>query len=401
MKKLLVLLLFVPLIAFSQVQLHEWNDSYYSKYNYSTFPSLSVINQKIDVNNIDYALFNAAIFYCTNIQRIRYSRNPFIHSPSLEKAAQDHSKDMVIYNFYSHTSPVIGKRSMSDRLRIVGISNTSSAENIYDKNESEPTYWSFALSLVDGWMDSPGHRDNILNSNLTYLGCGTYYYKNLEWENYFWVKSTQNFSSGGGTRETNNNNNQNTIKRKVTNIPNSIKNKPYKFLIKPGASFYSDISQFEDGDKIFNLTDLSIDNNLYSILLGYRKVPAPSNNSPSKSGRDNNRGDIYGVMFNYGVLSDYSYNNLNSSGLDFKELHIVYSWKEFFRISYGHGTYLQDEILYNLTRNYDYKVISSGVNLRFGRITTEFNISLLSDDDFQSVYNRIDIGLGLNLYLIK
>ena len=106
-------------------------------------------------------------------------------------------------------------------------------------------------------------------------------------------------------------------------------------------------------------------------------------------------------MFNYGVLSDYSYNNLNSSGLDFKELRIVYSWKEFFRISYGHGTYLQDEILYNLTRNYDYKVISSGVNLRFGRITTEFNISLLSDDDFQSVYNRIDIGLGLNLYLIK
>lgn len=401
MKKLLLLLLFVPVITFSQVQLNEWNDSYYSKYNYSTFQSLSVINQKIDVNNIDYALFNAAIFYCTNIQRIRYSRNPFIHSPSLEKAAQDHSKDMVIYNFFSHTSPVIGKRSMSDRLRIVGISNTSSAENIYDNNESEPTYWSFALSLVDGWMDSPGHRDNILNSNLTYLGCGTYYYNNLDLKNtiILRVKSTQNFSSGGGAYATNNN--QNAVKRKGANMPNSINKKPYKFLIKPGASLYSAISKFEEGDNIFNLTDISLDNKLYSILLGYRKVPTSSYNSNSNSGRDRARGDIYGVLFNYGVLSDYSYNNLNASGVYFKEIHVVYSWREFLRLSYGHGTYLQDDIFSNLLSNNDYKVISSGVNLRFGRITTEFNISLLSEDNFQSVYNRIDIGLGLNLYLIK
>ena len=28
-----------------------------------------------------------------------------------------------------------------------------------------------------------------------YLGCGVYYYENLEWKDYFWVKATQNFSS--------------------------------------------------------------------------------------------------------------------------------------------------------------------------------------------------------------
>ena len=121
MRNLLFLLLFLPTIAFSQVQLHEWDDSYYSKYNYSTFQSLSVIHQKMDVNNIDYALFNAAIFYCTNLQRGRNGRKPFMHSSSLEKAAQGHSKDMVEYNFYSHTSLELGNlaRSYMDQGKLV------------------------------------------------------------------------------------------------------------------------------------------------------------------------------------------------------------------------------------------------------------------------------------------
>ena len=185
--------LLIPLAIFSQVRLHDWNNSYYDKYNYSTFQSLDIIHQEIDKNNIDYQLFNAAIFYCTNIQRVKYGKRPFIHSPALEKAAQGHSEDMVNYNFYSHTSTVRGKRSMSDRLKKVGIVYSYAAENIYDKNEINPTYWSFALSLVQGWMDSKGHRKNILNSNYDYLGCGVYYYQNLEWKNYFWVRSTQNF----------------------------------------------------------------------------------------------------------------------------------------------------------------------------------------------------------------
>jgi len=146
MRNLLFLLLFLPTIAFSQVQLHEWDDSYYSKYNYSTFQSLSVIHQKMDVNNIDYALFNAAIFYCTNIERVINSRNPFMHSSSLEKAAQGHSKDMAIYNFFSHTSSVSGKRSMSNRLALVGINNCYTGENIALRS-AKASYWNLSLAL--------------------------------------------------------------------------------------------------------------------------------------------------------------------------------------------------------------------------------------------------------------
>lgn len=198
MKKTLIitaLIIGLSVLSTAQLKLHKWNNDHYETYTYETFRKLDIVNQKIDPKNIDYKLFNAAIFYRTNIERVEHKKDRFIHSSALEKCAQDHSKNMVKKNFYSHTSPVKGMENMSQRLESVGITNVYSGENIYDKFEREPTYWSFASSLVKGWMDSKGHKRNILNSNYKYLGCGVCYYYNKEWTEYFWVKSTQNFSS--------------------------------------------------------------------------------------------------------------------------------------------------------------------------------------------------------------
>ncbi len=198
MKKTLILtILFIGLsgIIEAQLKLHKWKDSHYDKYTCESFQKLDIIKQKIDPKNIDYKLFKAAIFYRTNIERVKHKKDRFKHSVALEKAAHGHSKNMVKLDFYSHTSPVKGKENMSLRLESVGIKNVYSAENIYDTYEKDPTYWSFASGLVEGWMDSKGHKRNILNSNYKYLGCGVYYYINKEWKQYFWVKSTQNFSS--------------------------------------------------------------------------------------------------------------------------------------------------------------------------------------------------------------
>jgi uncharacterized protein YkwD len=373
--------------VFSQVSLHVWNNNYYNKYNYSTFQSLDIIHKEIDFNNIDYPLFNAAIFYCTNIQRVKYNKARYIHSPGLEKAAQGHSKDMVVYNFFSHTSSVTGKRTVKDRVNVYGISDA--AENIALNYGKSTTYWSFALKLVEQWMNSPGHRTNILNEQYKYLGCGVYASSSSDGM----VKATQNMIWGSG--------NTNTTTNTNPNPPDSKKDKPYKFLIKIGTSIYSDISNFEKGDNIFDLSDITIDNRLHSVLLGYRKGLSSSNDRFSNSGRDMNRGNLYGLLYNYGVLSDVSYDNLNASDLGFKELHLVYSWKEFFRISYGHGTYSEDEIFSSLLENKDYQIIGSGVNLRFGRITTDFNLSFLSLDNFKTTYNRFDVGVGINLYFIR
>lgn len=179
--------------GWSQLHLHEWNNSYYASYHSSTFKNESVIHQKINPNNIDYPLLNAAIFYRTNEERVKYGRSEFQHSPTLEQVAFNHSKDMVMYNFYSHKSPVPGKESMSDRIKSMGLNYKSCAENIYDFFLSQPSYWEMANGLVEGWMNSEGHKRNILNPELHFLGCGIYHYENPQWSGYFWVKSTQNF----------------------------------------------------------------------------------------------------------------------------------------------------------------------------------------------------------------
>ena len=187
----IIFFLIIPLAIFSQVRLHDWNNSYYDKYNYSTFQSLAIIHQEIDENNIDYQLLNAAIFYCTNIQRVKYGKKPFIHSPALEKAAQGHSEDMARYDFFSHTSSVRGKRSMSDRLALVGIKNCYTGENVALRKINS-SYWNLALSLLDQWMNSSGHKQNILDNNYDYLGCGSYDYIERNYSGTY-VKSTQNF----------------------------------------------------------------------------------------------------------------------------------------------------------------------------------------------------------------
>ena len=192
---LFFIFLFLVKINLAQLELHRWSDDFYRKYNSDSFQKLEIVNQKIDVVNIDYPLLNAAIFYSTNLQREKYRKIPFIFSKYLTKAAQEHSQDMVEFKFYSHTSKVRGKKTMSERLKLVGISNAFTAENIFDFFLKSPTYWSLAQGLVNGWMESKGHRANILNKNYEYLGCGSKNYFNKDWIDSFYVKSTQNFSS--------------------------------------------------------------------------------------------------------------------------------------------------------------------------------------------------------------
>jgi uncharacterized protein YkwD len=153
------------------------------------------VYQKIDPHNIDYSLLNAAIFYCTNLQRYKYKMIPLKHSSALERAAQKHSKNMVKKNFYSHRNHSRVNKTVKDRLESEGIKGGYIGENISWDFEKDPSYWSFALLVVKGWMGSPGHKRNILDKDFKYLGCSAYYYKDPEWVDLFNAKSTQNFSS--------------------------------------------------------------------------------------------------------------------------------------------------------------------------------------------------------------
>ncbi|WP_393101650.1 CAP domain-containing protein [Streptomyces sp. LN325] len=99
----------------------------------------------------------------TNAERAGEGLPPLLADTPLTVAAQAHSDDMVARAFYSHTSPD-GSRPW-DRAAAAGSTRRTIGENIACGQRS-------AAEVVRGWMDSPGHRANILKPDFTHIGVG-------------------------------------------------------------------------------------------------------------------------------------------------------------------------------------------------------------------------------------
>ncbi|MEU9173554.1 CAP domain-containing protein [Streptomyces sp. NPDC048420] len=99
----------------------------------------------------------------TNRERARAGLPPLAVDPLLARAAQAYSTDMAVRAFYSHTSPE-GTQPW-DRAAAAGSTRRSIGENIACGQRS-------AAEVVEGWMNSPGHRANILKPDFTHIGIG-------------------------------------------------------------------------------------------------------------------------------------------------------------------------------------------------------------------------------------
>ncbi|MFG2460174.1 CAP domain-containing protein [Streptomyces sp. NPDC048523] len=99
----------------------------------------------------------------TNRERARAGLPPLAVDPLLARAAQAYSTDMAVRAFYSHSSPE-GSRPW-DRAAAAGSNRRSIGENIACGQRS-------AGEVVEGWMNSPGHRANILKPGFTHIGIG-------------------------------------------------------------------------------------------------------------------------------------------------------------------------------------------------------------------------------------
>ncbi|MET9985254.1 CAP domain-containing protein [Streptomyces rochei] len=99
----------------------------------------------------------------TNRERARAGLPALAVDPRLTAAAQAHSADMVARDFYSHTDPDGGRPW--DRAAAAGAARRTVGENIACGQRSP-------ADVVEGWMNSPGHRANILEADFTHLGIG-------------------------------------------------------------------------------------------------------------------------------------------------------------------------------------------------------------------------------------
>ncbi|MER5386310.1 CAP domain-containing protein [Streptomyces sp. NPDC002688] len=99
----------------------------------------------------------------TNAERASAGLPPLSADTPLTTAAQAHSADMVARDFYAHTSPEGGQPW--DRAAAAGCTRRTIGENIACGQRSP-------AEVVQGWMDSPGHRANILKPDFTHIGIG-------------------------------------------------------------------------------------------------------------------------------------------------------------------------------------------------------------------------------------
>ena len=189
-------ILFIPHILIAQ------RDSLLYKMTTADFMKLSEVNKPIDARNPNNSLIDAALFHLTNEQRILHKLPKFTYSYSLHKATNEHSEAMINQDFYNHENPYSpANRKMTDRIFLYTWEFKEMAENIAQhdilggsdekycfeipRNNQDyvflscetkkplpmRTYAELARSVVNGWMNSPHHRENILNPRLKSLAC--------------------------------------------------------------------------------------------------------------------------------------------------------------------------------------------------------------------------------------
>ncbi len=107
--------------------------------------------------------FEQQVVNLTNAERTKAGLAPLkIYSPLMD-VAEAKSLDMAKNNYFSHTSPTYG--SPFDQIKAAGISYRAAGENIAQGQRTPQ-------QVVQAWMDSPGHRQNIMNASYTHIGVG-------------------------------------------------------------------------------------------------------------------------------------------------------------------------------------------------------------------------------------
>lgn len=107
--------------------------------------------------------FEKQVVDLTNAERTKKGLKPLQVDNQLAKAAGVKSQEMSDKKYFDHNSPTYG--SPFDMMKKFGVSYSYAAENIAMGQRSPQ-------EVVQAWMNSQGHRQNIMNPNFTHIGVG-------------------------------------------------------------------------------------------------------------------------------------------------------------------------------------------------------------------------------------
>ncbi len=121
-------------------------------------------------NLLSVAGFETAIFKITNQYRAKYQLPPLLPDEGLSVLARRHARNMSRYNFFSHKDrenlQVDGRqRKYYPQMMVYSIGENLAYHQNYERKYSP-------AQVVEGWMNSPEHRDNILSPDYSHLGVG-------------------------------------------------------------------------------------------------------------------------------------------------------------------------------------------------------------------------------------
>lgn len=127
-------------------------------------PALIYPDQKLNIPNIDsIKSVEEQVLKIVNQERSKAGLRPLQMDWELQRVARTKSQDMARNAYFSHQSPTYG--SPFDMMKSFGIKYRSAGENIASGQRTPQ-------EVMDAWMNSSGHRANILKADFTHIGVG-------------------------------------------------------------------------------------------------------------------------------------------------------------------------------------------------------------------------------------
>lgn len=129
-----------------------------------TNPSMIKVGQKISIPDASpLASYETEVIRLTNLERTKRGLPALTTNWQLSRIARYKSQDMINKNYFAHNSPTYG--SPFTMMQSFGLKFSAAGENIAYGQRSPQ-------EVVTAWMNSPGHRANILSTAYTQIGVG-------------------------------------------------------------------------------------------------------------------------------------------------------------------------------------------------------------------------------------